>query len=344
MAKQFSKTVIGGFMVSAMVLLVIAVVIFGGGRFFQKTFTFVLFFEGSVKGLKAGSPVLFRGVEVGSVEKIVIQAAPKTGDALIPVVVNLNRDNVETDEKRDLHKEMSNLIEHGLRAQLTIQSFVTGQLMIELDFHPDKPARLVGIDYGYPEIPTIPTPLEQIAETLKKYPLSEFVEKIDAAIDGIEKVLVAPELMEIVRSLNDAAQSASKLINNGDKLVNATDKLINDADNLVLNMDRQVEPLTQSYKSVARDAQNLLRNVDSRIDPLSDRLDSSLNSARSTLEQMEKTFKTYSDLVEDRSELRYKLDSAMNEMAAAARSIRELAEYMRQHPEALLRGKGGNRR
>lgn len=337
MAKQFSKTVIGGFMVSAMVLLVIAVVIFGGGRVFQKTFPFVLFFKGSVKGLKAGSPVLFRGVEVGSVEQIVIQAAPKTGEALIPVVVNLNRDNVETDEKKDLHKEMSNLIEHGLRAQLTIQSFVTGQLMIELDFHPDKPAQLVGIDFGYPEIPTISTPLEQIAETFEKYPLNEFVEKINAAIDGIEKVLVAPELMEIVRSLNDAAQSASKLINNGDKL-------INDADNLVLNMDRQVEPLSQSYKSVARDAQNLLRNVDSRIDPLSDQLDSSLNNARSTLEQMEKTFKTYSDLVEDRSELRYKLDSAMNEVAAAARSIRELAEYMRQHPEALLRGKGGNRR
>ncbi|UCD31103.1 MAG: MCE family protein, partial [Desulfobacterales bacterium] len=258
MAKQFSKTVIGGFMVSAMALLVIAVVLFGGGKFFQKTYPFVLFFKGSVKGLKAGSPVLFRGVEVGSVEQIVIQPEPKTGEALIPVVVHLNRDNVKSEEEKDMHKSVPYLIENGLRAQLTIQSLVTGQLMIELDFHPDKPARLVGIDFGYPEIPTIPTPLEQIAETLKKYPLSEFFEKINAAIDGIEKVLTAPELMETVRSLNLAMQNANKLINNGNKL-------INDADNLVLNMDRQVEPLSQSYKSVARDAQSLLRNVDSRI-------------------------------------------------------------------------------
>jgi paraquat-inducible protein B len=112
----------------------------------------------------------------------------------------------------------------------------------------------------------------------------------------------------------------------------------------VLNIDRQVEPLSQNYQAVAHDAQNLLRNVDSRIDPLSDRLDSALEGAGSTLEQMEKTFKTYSDLVDERSELRYKLDTTMDEVATAARSIRELADYLRQHPEALLRGKGGNRR
>ena len=344
MAKQVSKTVIGGFMVSAMVLLVVGVVLFGGGKFFQKTYPFVLFFEGSVKGLKAGSPVLFRGVEVGSVDKIVIRTGQQTLKTLIPVFISLNRNNIETVKKKDVYEGISNAIELGLRARLTMQSFVTGQLMIELDFHPDRPARMVGTDFGYPEIPTIPTAFEQIAETLQKYPLGEILEKLHAAIDGIEKVSTAPELMETVRSLNDAAQSASKLINNGDKLVNDTDKLINDTDNFVLNIDRQVEPLSQNYQAVAHDAQNLLRNVDSRIDPLSDRLDSALEGAGSTLEQMEKTFKTYSDLVDERSELRYKLDTTMDEVATAARSIRELADYLRQHPEALLRGKGGNRR
>jgi len=287
MAKQVSKTVIGGFMVSAMVLLVVGVVLFGGGKFFQKTYPFVLFFEGSVKGLKAGSPVLFRGVEVGSVDKIVIRADQQTLKTLIPVFVNLNRNNIETDEKKDVHEAISSSIELGLRAQLTMQSFVTGQLMIELDYHPDKPARMVGTDFGHPEIPTIPTTFEKIVETLQKYPLGEILEKLHAAIDGIEKVSTAPELMETVRSLNDAAQSASKLINNGGKLVNDTDKLINDADNFVLNMDRQVEPLSQSYQAVAHDARDLLRDVDSRIDPLSDRLDSVLKDAGSTLEHGE---------------------------------------------------------
>ena len=66
MAKQVSKTVIGGFVISAIALLVIGVIVFGGGKFFKKTYQSVIFFKGSVKGLKVGSPVVFRGVQIGS--------------------------------------------------------------------------------------------------------------------------------------------------------------------------------------------------------------------------------------------------------------------------------------
>ena len=74
MAKQVSKTVIGGFVISAIVLLVIGIVIFGGGKFFTKTFKYVMFFDSSVKGLNVGAPVVFRGVEIGSVHSVVIRA------------------------------------------------------------------------------------------------------------------------------------------------------------------------------------------------------------------------------------------------------------------------------
>ncbi len=337
MAKQVSKTVIGGFMVSAMVLLVVGVVLFGGGKFFQKTYPFVLFFDGSVKGLKAGSPVVFRGVEVGSVERVLIRANPQTLDVQIPVIISIDPDNVETTDKmikRSPYKGMLKLIDKGLRAQLSMESLVTGQLMIDLDFHPDKPARLIGLDLGYPEIPTIPTAFDDLAKTLKKLPIEEIFEKLQSAIEGVEKVLSAPELMETIHSLNLAMQNVNKLINSGDKLVN-------DADKLVVNIDRQVKPLAQSYQTMANDAQSLLRNVDSQIQPLSTRMDRALESARLALEQAEKTLKTYDDLVEERSELRYKLNAALDETASAARSLRALTDYLKQHPDSLLRGKSG---
>ena len=118
MAKQVSKTVIGGFMVSAMALLVVSVLIFGGGKFLQKTYPFVLVFDGSVKGLKAGSSVVFRGVEVGSVEKIVIRPNPQTLDVQIPVIINIDPENVEISEKRikkNPYKWIPKIIDKGSR-------------------------------------------------------------------------------------------------------------------------------------------------------------------------------------------------------------------------------------
>lgn len=327
MAKQVSKTVIGGFMVSAMALLVVAVMIFGSGKFLKKVYPFVLFFDGSVKGLKLGSPVVFRGVKVGLVKKIVIRPNLQTLDVQIPVIINLDPENVETEEEKNPYKSVPKLIDKGLRAQLSMESLVTGQLMIDLDFHPEKTARLVGLDLGYPEIPTIPTTFDELAQTLKKVPIEEIFEKLQSSIESIEKILTAPELMDTIRSLNLAVSNVNKLINDGDKLV--------------LNIDRQVKPLAQSYQTVANDAQNLLRNVDNQIQPVFDRLDSALENARLAFEQAEKTLKTYDNLVEERSEIRYKLNSALDETATAARSMRELTDYLKQRPESLLRGKGG---
>ena len=52
---------------------------------------------------------------------------------------------------------MPDMIKRGLRAQLEMQSIVTGLLLVSLDFYPDKPAVLVGADKETTEIPTIPT-------------------------------------------------------------------------------------------------------------------------------------------------------------------------------------------
>jgi paraquat-inducible protein B len=261
------------------------------------------------------------------VKKIVIRPNLQTLDVQIPVIINLDPENVETEEEKNPYKSVPKLIDKGLRAQLSMESLVTGQLMIDLDFHPEKTARLVGLDLGYPEIPTIPTTFDELAQTLKKVPIEEIFEKLQSAIESIEKILTAPELMDTVRSLNLAVSNVNKLINNSDKLV--------------LNIDRQVKPLAQSYQTVANDAQNLLRNVDNQIQPVFYRLDSALENARLAFEQAEKTLKTYDNLVEERSEIRYKLNSALDETATAARSMRELTDYLKQRPDALLRGKGG---
>ena len=164
MSKQANKKAIGAFVLVALALAVAAIVVFGSGKFFVKRYQFVAFFQGSVKGLRVGAPVVFRGVKIGEVTKMMIYADRAKGTFEIPVILEIEEDNVRSigPEVKDQKQYTQALIKSGIRAQLQMQSLVTGQLMINLDFYPDTPVRLVGtqkidIARGVTEIPTIQT-------------------------------------------------------------------------------------------------------------------------------------------------------------------------------------------
>jgi len=342
MAKQVSKTVIGGFVISAIALLVIGIVVFGGGKFFTKTVKYVVFFDRSVKGLNVGAPVVFRGVEVGTVASVVILADTAKLTVDIPVVIEIEPERFQTtgegelsQYRRDPYERARVLTENGLRVRLISESIVTGQLMIEMDFFPDTPVKLTGIDAGYPELPTTPTSIEQIAETLKKVPIEEIFAKLLSAITNIEKVLSAPELMDTVRNVKEATQSANQLIQSADKMVK-------DANKLVQNVDRQVDPLSENLKGAVGDVRKLLQNADDQIQPVSAKLQDALVSARKALDGAKTTLANIDTFAAERSAFRIKLDASLEEIAAASRSVRALTEYLERHPEALLQGKSGS--
>lgn len=315
MAKQISKTVIGGFMVSAMVLFVAGVMVFGSGRFFKKTYEFAMFFEGSLKGLKVGSLVTHRGVHIGSVQKIKIRPDPKQEESLILVVISIDQEKVTHKEKVDLNESIPRLIEQGLRAQLTVESLITGQLMVDLDFYPDSPARLVGAAIEYQEIPTIPSAVEQLAQTFKKVPIQEIFEKLEDAVEGIDNAVNSPEIPKIVNSLNLVLEDTRKLVQ---------------------NIDQKVNQLGPRADSTLKDYGKLARKVDERMGPLTDDVEEAAEAATEALIQAKKTLST----VEEDSALTYELTNMLKELASAARSLRILAEYFERHPDAFVQGKG----
>jgi hypothetical protein len=141
-----NQAVIGAFVVGAVVLAIIGVIVFGSGKMFQKVNLFVMYFEGSVKGLNIGAPVTFRGVKIGSVVDITLRADPKKMEFRIPVVMETEKGKIEktAEFKGSDEAALKKLIDLGLRARLDMQSMVTGQLLINLEMLPDEPARLSG--------------------------------------------------------------------------------------------------------------------------------------------------------------------------------------------------------
>ncbi len=326
MSKQASKTLIGGFVLGAIALVVIGVLIFGSGRFLKERNTYVLFFDGSLKGLNVGSSVVFRGVKIGTVTDVKCYVDPKELSFSIPVFIEVEPDRFSRLGKDPGIHTPENAIEllvaRGLRAQLEMQSLVTGKLMVSLDFHPDKPAKLVGLDMGYQEIPTIPTSLEEIAKRVEKIPVEEIFKKLLSAVEGIEKVVNSPDIIEAVQSFNQTMDASR---------------------NLVENIDKKVGPLASGIQATVKDTRKLVNNADSRFASLASSIDNTAKAAESVVMQAAKTLETLENTAGDDSTVLYELNNALRELASGARSIRVLADYLNRHPESLLYGKGGDK-
>lgn len=202
MSKKANKTMIGLFVVGALVLLIIGIVVFGSGTLFKRTNKFVLYFDGSVKGLSIGAPVTFRGVSIGTVKDISLIYDSKAGTIMLPVIVEIEQGRIKgTPSFGELGGDKK-MIALGLRGKLEVQSFLTGQLMISFDFYPDKPAELRGILKQYPELPTLPTSPD-IFELMNEMPIKEIAKNIEAATKGIDRLVNSSDLQRSLYELPD---------------------------------------------------------------------------------------------------------------------------------------------
>lgn len=209
MSKKANKTAIGAFVAGAVVLLIIAIVAFGSGALFKQSDKYILFFDGSVKGLSAGAPVIFRGVKIGTVKDISLIYDAKTQDVLIPVIIDVELSRVRGIPEKVGYPDYMVLVDQGLRARLEIQNFITGQLMLSFDFYPNKPAYLRGIVKGYPELPALPTSPD-IFEVMQELPIKEISSDLRSTVAGINK-LVNEGFFGVRNALKEITQAARSL-------------------------------------------------------------------------------------------------------------------------------------
>jgi len=352
MSKKANKTVIGVFVVAAIVMLTAAVIIFGSGKFLTETHEYIAFFEGSVKGLRVGAPVMFRGVRIGEVNNLTLYYKYQKSSFIIPVMITLWEDKIiglgyelDENEENQLWEEM---LQKGFRAELQMQSIVTGQLMIELDFHEDAPLNLrgfggLGVKPDVKEIPTVQSGMQRFTKTLDQIPLDEIANDLRDSIQAISKFVNSPELGKSLRYFKQTMREARNLFANVnqkvDPLFAQVDRTMLDAQKLLQNVDTQVAPLATSVKGTSDDAGKLLRNVNKRIEPINADLNKTTAKLRSALASAESAISEIDEMVADESDFRYYIDIFLRELTQSARSVRALADYLERNPDALLRGK-----
>lgn len=161
----------GAFVVGAFAVLAGFVVFTGGLTSLRdKNERFVLVFRENIYGLKEGGKVTLNGVRIGRVERFFLGAAEQ--DAPVPILVEIDRRLVlrhmdeAGNELFDSDGEFRDDVLPRIQGQLVQESFVTGILYVNLEYHSSQADANMTTRHGYPQIVTQASTMEQLSEHL----------------------------------------------------------------------------------------------------------------------------------------------------------------------------------
>ncbi len=233
---------------------------------------FVVRFTQSIKGLLPGAPVEYRGVRIGTVERVMLREMIESRNGLmsdfdstsisgqaIPVLIHLEPGRLsmpDTAESLELIVRNINAgIKNGLRASLETGNLLTGKMYVGLNYYPDLPEvteaeRHPEQDYGYTTIPTFGGNFDQI------------IVKVNRILDKIGEV----PLEETLHNANQAIDAFSNTLAGLDRLLNdeATRRLPTDVDRSLIQLRRTLDglsPESELYQSMGASLRQLNRSL-----------------------------------------------------------------------------------
>lgn len=331
MSKPVSPLAIGSFTIGAVLLLIIGIAVFGGGKLFNSDkIRYVIFFDSSLNGLEIGAPVKMQGVKIGEVTEISLLVDPNSAQIYKPVVIDINRNSLAKTDNSPIKggsyteqvAERDKLVKGGFRARLEMQSLLTGLLYVDFDIYPGKPPVYAGLDYkGLVELPGIPTTTdeirnvaEEVMQKLRDMPVEQMVQDFSNSLKEIQRFLASEDLKEsrvlFKNTLVSMEKTMHTLNRNLDRLLTNTDRTMVNTNALVVDLHQELIPVLASINEAVATANQTLNTTQASMAHLGDAVGPE---------------SAFSDTMQ-----------SLNE---ATRSVKNLADYLERHPESLLSGK-----
>lgn len=264
MIKQPNMKMIGIFITMGALALVAVFGYFLKSKFSSNETEVVMYFNESVKGLDVGSPVLFKGVKIGEVTNVQLDVNLNNMKFLTPVYAKIYNGKKLITGTNNEKEILSIFIDHGLRAQLSINSVITGQLLVELDMFPQTPIILHEEADEMNEIPTINSPFAEISKTLKVMPVAKIAQDVHHITHALNKEL--PPLLSKMNSTLTIVDDI--LIQNKNNTAKMVEELGNAAQNvggaakafdlLVDENAGNISTMINSFNMAAQSLQNLI--------------------------------------------------------------------------------------
>jgi paraquat-inducible protein B len=219
---------------------------------YTKKSRYVAYFDGSVRGLSVGAPVEFRGIQIGEVRDVKLEYLPDTGQFRIPVKFEIeperiaNLGGVDVASRRE---GLERLVKQGLRAQLESGNLLTGQLIVQLDFHEEEPPAEIVFNGKYPVFPTVPAPLEEITSSVQRL------------VKRLEKL----PLDEVVKSMNGTLQAATAALAQAQQTLASASALVGPDSPVNSELRSALLELSDAARSVGLAADQIEQEPDSLI-------------------------------------------------------------------------------
>jgi paraquat-inducible protein B len=262
---------------------------------------FLVHFDGSVRGLSVGAPVEFRGIKIGTVADIAVHLDPKTLQINIPVLLDIQPERIAVPQV--IQAKMKAIQAQEEENYGVMKHLVKRGLRAQLETGSLLTGQLfVSLDFhpGLPEKTLIMT---------GKYPE---IPAVPATMDQLRRT-VTDVMAEIRRlPLDKIAEEILGTVEGANHLVNSP----------------EAQEALHNLNAALGNVKKLTGGLDRTVDGLATSVDKTLATVRKALQ-----------VADPNSPAAVNLNSALKELSAAARSLRILAEYLEQHPEALVKGK-----
>ncbi|MBS0980851.1 MlaD family protein [Acetobacter thailandicus] len=309
------KTLLGVFVTGGAALGLGIIISFGHMRLFTPTREAVVIFQSSINGLSLGAPVTFRGVKVGSVQNIKLSFDPQDYKAYIPVTITLDPDQVHVVDGSNKNSpvDVNKLIANGLHAELNMQSFVTGQYNINLDFDKNAPRNLHPRIATLPEIPVRLSDVEKLRTSLGQIPFNKIADRADNTLASANLLLASlnKDLPPLISSLKTTSDDSHQTLT----------------------------VTTEAIRNLQKKLDATLIHLDTLLETSNSQLNSRGEDLHKTLVSATKTLDSLQGMLSPRSVDRANMDAALRDIAAAAASLRGFAGDVERNPQLLLMGR-----
>jgi paraquat-inducible protein B len=314
---------VGAFLLAALALLVVGILFFTAGTLTARHVRAVSFFPGTVAGLQVGSTVTFQGVPVGQVTSLGVRVAQDVRRPIIQVEMELVPSRLAVYGAPRFREDdlMATLVQRGLAAQLVKESFITGRLMVELAFRTGvETSRVGGTDV--PEVPTVPSDFASLAKQLQAVDIAGAVESFQHTVASLDTLLNSPELRQTVR---EAPATLAQLRQT------------------LATVDREVAAFSRTGQGAVGDSAVALQKTLSSVQALVATFDresaTTLTAMRGTLGRADGTLDNTRVLLDPQGPMVSQLQQTVDDLAATAARLRNVAERVDRDPSVLVRGR-----
>ena len=233
---------------------------------FTLKYPYVLHFKESVRGLKLGSTVEYKGIKVGKVTQIELLSLDHVSEFGVLVYVEIEPqrfDPLRLIDREEMNKEINALIEQGLRAQLKISSLLTGALFIDL-VEATNDSGLTLADSDVPVIPTITgqhkeltDQITQITNKLDKIPINDIGNDLQASLNSIHKILAkveenktADHFVDVMADFKNASSKLTETLDKANRLIDSAEHTVAPEGELHYELLRMMEEVRKAARSI----------------------------------------------------------------------------------------------